>query len=129
MARRLQDRVSDLPNEERRQSKTHRFGEIRKRDAIAIDKHAGTQQVKQLIDQVTVRRKMIVMLSPHYLSVERLKRFWNLHDAPQHLFDEIRLHSPFPPWLVPVHSPTIHRVSWNVPHEPTSPSIPRNVLL
>ena len=26
MARRLQDRVSDLPNEERRQSKTHRFG-------------------------------------------------------------------------------------------------------
>src|SRR5262249_47686270 len=68
---RLDERMAELPHKQCREASRDGGGEIREDQDIAVDKDAGTQKVKELIERMTVGRHMIVMLAPHDLDVKR----------------------------------------------------------
>src|SRR5215475_8929331 len=87
VARRFQDRMSELPHKQGGQTQEHCLGEIEEDEHIAENEHTRTQQMEELINHIAVRCQMVVMLSMHYFGIEVLNWLGNSHQAPCHFLD------------------------------------------
>ena len=81
MARRLQNRMAELPDKQRRKTNTHGLGQIEENENVAENENAGAQKVKELIDQIAMRREMVVVLTLHDFRIKGLDRLRHLDEA------------------------------------------------